>query len=725
MTQGVEIPITTPGGAQAEATLRGISGALAGVGDAAKATSAAFSFNEIRTALANVYGDVTRFAAAIGDLAAEQSRLDANSARLGLDFNAAADAAGRFTDETEAMGAATRLAEAGIRLSQEQLESLTRVAARFAQNTGGTTRDAIDGLTNGLITGSQRGLRPFGDALARTAGESHTAEDRLRALTEQAAHTEQATDDAATAMQRLGDSVDDMKRTLASAFASGINDTLRLAAAADQTGARFDILDEDIARAGRTIGTVVVGIGNGLALVVGGIATGIASMLSMVVGAAHAAGAVVDRLRSGNLSGLSGVASAAFSSSTADSPITDALRRFTEGRTAAAEAIFAQMGEAGESGATGAAARGARTPGVSMAARSGGSRGERFTEADFLTAEREKIVEVQHAEVERYRAQQAAAREYMDNLMRWQTEQNRLSRESSESWGEQVTHAGELARIAARIAGLEQSTTAASETRLARARMAQQRAEGRVSTGAEIEDLRDPSAQRARIDEMRQQRTLQRERSHLEQRYQMQRTYVDRMEELHATEADGTRALAEGVTGAFAGMGDAIATHARALLDGKEDVATALQGMLSDTLMSIAQQAIVKGAMETAEGVSALAGIVTAPLAPGHFAAAGLYFGVAALAGVGAAATAPSAAASTPSTASASAPREAAARVGKGSSSGGDGATVVNVMFGGPMYGTGGVRQAARQIGGVLNRGAIQGGVQLLPGALMGGGAGT
>jgi hypothetical protein len=146
--------------------------------------------------------------------------------------------------------------------------------------------------------------------------------------------------------------------------------------------------------------------------------------------------------------------------------------------------------------------------------------------------------------------------------------------------------------------------------------------------------------------------------------------------------------------------------------------------MLSDTLASLAQQAIVKGAMETAEGIAALAGVVTAPLAPGHFAAAGAYFGVAALAGIGAAATAPSSASAAPA---APAPeRESAARVSgsKGSASG-DGATVYNVNFGGPMYGTGGVRQAARQMVGAINRGSIQGGIQILPGALLGGGAGS
>jgi hypothetical protein len=264
----------------------------------------------------------------------------------------------------------------------------------------------------------------------------------------------------------------------------------------------------------------------------------------------------------------------------------------------------------------------------------------------------------------------------------------------------------------------------ASEVRILRARAAGQRGESAIGPRAELEDARDPAVQRERIDEMRRAHTLDRERAHLAQRYEMQRSYVDRMEELHGTEVDGTRALAEGVSGAFAGMGQAIAKHAQGLIDGKESVGEALQGMLSDTLASLAQQAVVKGAMETAEGIAALAGIVTAPLAPGHFAAAGAYFGVAALAGIGAAATAPSSASAAPPSAPAPAP-ESAARVSGSRGASESVGTVYNITFGGPMYGTGSVRQAARQMVGAINRGGIQGGVQLLPGVLQGAGAGT
>jgi hypothetical protein len=720
VTDGIDIPITTPGGAESAATLRAISVAMQGLGTAtqdagakASAVKSAFDFNQIVDAARTSYDAVTRLAAGVAALASEQAQLDANSSRLGLNFDEAAEAAGRFTDETEAMTAATRLNEAGIRLNQEQLNNLTRVAATFAQNTGTTTRDAINKLTMGLVTGAQEGLRPFGGELRAVAGESHTAEQRLAALTAQAGHTAQATDDAASSMERFVDSIDDTKRALATAFAQGITDTLALSAAADTAGNKFEILNEDIVSAGRTMGTVVVGIGNGIAAVAGGVATAIAAMISGIVAGAEAAGAVVDRLRAGQVRGLGGAASTAFRASVADSPITRALMDFTAARADAANRI-ADRGLAGDEGNT----FGAREQRMADAATAAGiaaqERALAGRTATARTAERGHVQDIAAALKAKNDAEERAIRE-QERLLRerYRTELDAIDAIRRADLDAQIerARASEEREKANSIAGR-------------RAAMGQERREGAQGAAAELADLRDPAAQQERLAEARRNHELERERAHLTQRYEMQRTYVDRMEELHSTEADGTRALAEGVSGAFAGMGQAIAKHAQGLLDGKESVGEALQGMLSDTLASLAQQAIVKGAMETAEGIAALAGVVTAPLAPGHFAAAGAYFGVAALAGIGAAATAPSSASAAPA---APAPeRESAARVsGSKGSNGGDGATVYNVMFGGPMYGTGGVRQAARQMVGAINRGGIQGGIQILPGALLGGGAGS
>jgi hypothetical protein len=116
--------------------------------------------------------------------------------------------------------------------------------------------------------------------------------------------------------------------------------------------------------------------------------------------------------------------------------------------------------------------------------------------------------------------------------------------------------------------------------------------------------------------------------------------------------------------------------------------------------------------MQMAEGLAMLAGVYTAPLAPGHFAAGAAFIGVGALASAAGAALAPAPPTPAGGSAGGGASAGRAASVSRGSGDG-EGATVVNVMFGGPQYGTGGVRQAAREIAGVMNRGAIQGGVRL------------
>lgn len=133
------------------------------------------------------------------------------------------------------------------------------------------------------------------------------------------------------------------------------------------------------------------------------------------------------------------------------------------------------------------------------------------------------------------------------------------------------------------------------------------------------------------------------ERRRLDSLREAHESYAGRIAELQGAGVDGARTAAEFTNSAFESMGKAIGTHVQALVDGRESVGVALQGMLSDTLISIGKEAIIKGAMEMAHGVAALAGIYTAPLAPGHFAAGAAYLAVGAAAGVAGAALAPSA----------------------------------------------------------------------------------
>ena len=660
MTDALQIPVTTPGADAAAQALRSVASALGGVSD--KATSTAFSFNQIRAAVTSLVGDFAAFADRVAALSSEQAQLDANSARLGLNFDAAAEAAGRFTDETDAMAAASRLAEAGIRLTQEQLESLTRVAGSFAQNTGVSTREAVDKLTMGLLTGAQEGLRPFGGELRAVAGETRTAEQRLAALTAQAGHTAQATDDARSSMERLRDSIGDASRAMAAGFTDGLSQMAEVSQSTETAGNRFEVLTEDIRNAGRIMGQVVVGIGNGLAIVVGTLATGIASMLSQVVGAASAAGAVIDRVRSGNLSGLMGAARSAYESSLADSPITAGLARFTAGRVEAGERILGALGEGGAE----TAAAGSQQPTRPRTPRPGG--GGRSDDVAKSAKAAQMLLDQQQRE--------------LDERRRVEAEDYR--RRYAES--------------------VRQRGIAEEERQKERLRAQSDREKAESAEGA-----------RATREAQREQRLLQR-------RLDATQSFNERMRDLYSDQVDIAREGAEGVAATFQITGKALADHAKAYAAGRETMAEAAEGILSDILTNLGEQAFVKSAFYFAEGLGNIA-TLNFPGAAAAFAASAAFGVVGGLATAAGAAVAPSA---SPSASGAStAPAQPAARVSRGSSSGEGGGTIINVAFGGPMYGTGGVRQAARQIGGVLNQGARQGGVQLMPGALMGGGAGS
>ena len=67
---------------------------------------------------------------------------------------------------------------------------------------------------------------------------------------------------------------------------------------------------------------------------------------------------------------------------------------------------------------------------------------------------------------------------------------------------------------------------------------------------------------------------------------------------------------------------------ADAAIQGGEGMGAAVLKMLKSTLLGVAQEATIRALMETAHGIAALAGVVTAPLAAGHFAAAGAYAAV-------------------------------------------------------------------------------------------------
>lgn len=204
-------------------------------------------------------------------------------------------------------------------------------------------------------------------------------------------------------------------------------------------------------------------------------------------------------------------------------------------------------------------------------------------------------------------------------------------------------------------------------------------------------------------------RATRREERDLNHRYEQNRGFTERMEELSHRRIYAAQEEADAINGAFGAMGRAFSDHLTAVVEGREELGVALQGMLSDTLSAIAKESSIKAGLNLAEGFAALA-TYRYDAAAEHFAAAGIYTGVAVAAGLAGAALAPS----TPDKGAGggAAAREPASPQG---APGGParGETVINVAFNGPQFGTGGVVQAARELVGVLNAGAVQGGVQI------------
>lgn len=293
-------------------------------------------FNALVTASRTVLAAIPAVAEQFTALADEQARLDESSARLGLDFDEAAAAAGRFADETEAMQAANTFAQAGIRLTQQELNALERVAGSASRQLGVSTKDATEQLTQALVSGAARGLRGFGGELAAVAEGGSTAAERLQALVTQAEHTEQATDSAADAQERFKDAIEDSQRVFASAFVTGLARLSQVGTSADTASERLSAMQADTRAAGEAAAEVVMRVGQVTGVVVGFLGTGIGTIIAGLTAVGTGMTAIVDR----DFAHLGDRARAAFERSMTQGIANDSFQ-FMRARLAGAGALSA------------------------------------------------------------------------------------------------------------------------------------------------------------------------------------------------------------------------------------------------------------------------------------------------------------------------------------------------------------------------------------------------
>lgn len=668
MSEGIILSLLVAGGVQAEVTnsLADTATKLTAADAATKALNRSWTETKAALDLASqafraVVGAVDEIAA----LSSEAAGLSANAQRLGLDFDHAADGAGRFVDETDAMAAASRLAEAGLRLTQDQLDQLTARAAIASQRLGVDTTTAFTMLTSAVESGSVRALRPFGEDMVRLAGDSHTAAERLAAFTESTRGMARATDDASTSMARWRDAVGDAQRTMASAFTTELAHLHQISEATNGVTADAEDTTHQLRALGSTAALMVTQVGNGIAVVVG---TAIAGMLHMV-GWARVQLAELNAIAHGSLPGSDAFARASAAARQehlgTGSAANDA-EGFVDRRIAALSALdnAAGPGNGGETRtAIGASAEAqARARAMSDAANAAGGAAQANATA---IANR------------RGGSAGATRRETMAQLMGRAGGAEHLTFQGARGRLDVLGEADETANAAGK-AGAQRSMDESVQTSR-RAAEAQRQTQRR----------QDDQAAHERALSTRMNATL--------------REYGDT--------AQHTRDL---VVGSFEDMTAAIGTHIEALAKGRETAAEALQGMLSDTLGAISKRASV---MAAEEFVSSIASLARGDLAgAGLHAAAGV--GFAAVAGLAGAAS--SATAVTPSSASKGASESTRAAQPGGASRSREGGDVapVSIYFGGPVIGAGGAREAARTIVGILNDGARQGGVSLSPSIL-------
>ena len=724
----------------------------------------AVAFNATREAISSIVETGDRAVHSIAELAGEQQRLERSQQDLGLNFAQAQAAAGRFTAQLDIMQFASYAANRGLRLHQDELNALTRVAAANAQARGQDIGEVFENMVDGVLEGDES-LEKLDTRFRAFSGTAHSASERLQALTQFAREITPATDDAASSLQRYEESIRQSQRTAASAFVEELVQLQQVANGTRDVKTATDEWNETLrALAGTAafVGEVVV---RTLSLLVTATADAIA--------AAHRVGrAAINGARAGVQSIVRGAASGNLDMDTVASDTTTAFTTDMQG-------AFGNTGRQAEAltnlagglvgDLMGGPDQATRTAGAFTLAdarrRRQASERDRETRARTGTdttkvagptdpesrvkatkgiedhnRARGREIDLTERAIQAVRREAQAREEALRSLDRMGDAFERLSR-AREDEQDLVTRMRDT-EVSRRREELDIRTQEMAATgRENEARRA--RIEGLRNLIPEYDALLQRNARalafarenataenaspEQRLEAVRQVQELEQREYDLRRRVgDTQREIADthaelsqrgQLREFFQREADAAVQMADTVRNAYQAMGEAFADAFVAWADGSLEADEALASFADSVLKTFAKIAAQQAVFELARGFASL--FLAPQEAAAHFGAAALFFAVA-----GGSAWASQAVmtkderqkrdqeAGRSGSDSVRAPRGRELRAENDNARGGN---VINVYFGGPMYGTGGVRRAAREIGGVLNSGAIQGGVQLAP----------
>lgn len=636
MNDGIDIPVHTPGAPAAASALERVAEASDRIGASAERSAvgtarlsqtfdalgrAANTFNEIHASLSALAGMVDSAVNRVSALASEEQALQEMSARLGLDFDRAGSAAGRFADETVAMGVAGRAAASDIRLTQTELDAVMRLSGAKARELGTTVQGAAEMLTDALVRGREGGLQRFGQGLSELAGEGHSVQERLAGVVAEAGRTAAATDSAADAVERYKDSLEDAQRTAATAFVTELARIQAFSSATRGATSDADDLKVKMQAVGSTAAYILTQVGNVAQVVAGVIGVAMAPLLTGL----DVAAAGIAALSSDGPAAAARAMAAAAQEGRASQALRfagDGLRGFrdaynasnTERTTAAPEAAAATAGGGTGRGSDMTFGADEATQILGRNRRRGGSRGETmFQQTD---------------ETRRTSALALAAKEREEET-RYLAEQHRMAEST----------AAVIARDLAAV---------------------------RAANDNERSNERGKGAEQSRLNRLAEERAFNGE---LRALYREQESFA------HAS--------ASAIKGSFDGVGQALATNIQLFVDGRASLSDALQGVASDSLKAISQQAYGKGAYFAAEALGMLA-IGNLPGAGLAAASSAAFFAAGAATGAVGAAIAPS----PPSAGAASGGGQRAADVSprRSDGGGGGGMTIVQNYYA-PTFG--------------------------------------
>lgn len=643
-------PITVTLSPDALAAIRSVGDAIKGVGASAKA-----SMSDLKAGADMVMQFATSAAAAAREaarLVGEQSRLDRLVASAGLNFNVAAQNAGRYVATLDLATAAARLNAVQAEVTQEGINALATAAGHFAAREGVTMAQAVERLTQGLANGEQEGLRPFGRSLSALAGDSHTAAERMRALVETTRGMGPAASDAADQVARLDGEIERFKRETAAGFAETFMDSI------DRANRSVDTMAGSTNRATTSWREFGQELGR-----VGAVALELGRTLTSLVGLSLATSALPAAMMPGPAGALA----------------RSSLERATDNFSADVDRLSAAWRALGAGGAP--PSRGATGTGETPLGTLGeGSQWEGMTDP---------------------RAANAALAQLRSRLQPENDNASGGSRAATATGQDSLSRAadGLLGRIIARARGLAEDVGRSLQDRETDAEMGQRRAG--VLRGAD----------RGTMARMAGAKADQSERDERDREIARERSFSDQLEEQFTRRVTLAQEMADGVRSAYDQMAGGAGQAYAAIVKGGDELGTTLRQILADTLLSIGQEATVKALLNTAEGLAAVA-TYRYDAAGSHFAAAGVYAAVAAAAGIGASLAAPGGQTSSKSGGAGASQR--AAPVNDRSRSGAGDQTVV-IALGGTggdlVFGT--RRQVMESLVGAINDHTRRGGMPL------------